>query len=134
MKTFRNVPDWNKNKDYNLDNITSGIDDLNEINEKLISIVNNMRVINNKLMKYERIKVKKAAEYNHKFKNSIIEMDSGTDSRKKLLAEIKWEDEALELTYLDQMIKELTRESFFLRTQLDIVNTMGHNIRREMTL
>lgn len=108
--------------------------DISNLNSTLIKTAINLKTLNSELTKYERKKVKKEIEYKHKYRTSLLESNGKTESQKKLLAEIACSELEWQIEYLNEVIKELNRLSVTLRTELDILKTIGHNLRQEMKL
>ena len=108
--------------------------DFDTLNNKLISIGLSLKNINMKLSTHEKTKALLDVEYKRKYREAFTNAEPKTESHRKIYAEIACEDLELKIIYIDQIIKELTRLSYSLRTELEILQTIGHNIRREMTL
>jgi len=128
------IPDWNKDNTFNYEDTFLDKADFDTLNEKLINIGLNLKNINKKLSKYEKTKAQLDVEYKRAYRKAFFDAGPTTESHRKIYAEIACEDLELKLLYVEQIIKELSRISYSLRTELDIIQTIGHNIRREMTL
>ena len=64
----------------------------------------------------------------------MVDSTVKTESQKKRIAEIECEDLEFRLAYIDEVINELTKISQSLRVDLDILKTIGFNIRQELKL
>ena len=49
-----------------------------------------------------------------------------------MLAELACSKEEIAIMYLDEVIKELTREAYTIKTELDTLKTLGHNTRHKI--
>lgn len=132
--SIKPVPDWNKDGKFNYDDTFLDSEDFENLNKELIKTGISLKNINKKLAYYEKQKAQYDVLYKRKYRQAFLNADTKTESHRKIYAEIECEDLELKIIYLDQMIKEITRASFALRTELEILETIGHNIRREMTL
>lgn len=132
--TIPHIPDWNKDNQYNYEDTFLDYGEFDNLNKSLVDIGLSLKNINKKLAKYEKQKTELDVQYKRKYRKAFLETEVKTESHRKIYAEIACEDLEIKILYLDQIIKELTRISFSLRTELEIVQTIGHNIRREMTL
>ena len=128
------IPDWNKDNKFNYEDTFLDSNDFDTLNNKLISIGLSLKNINMKLSTHEKRKALLDVEYKRKYREAFTNAEPKTESHRKIYAEIACEDLELKIIYIDQIIKELTRLSYSLRTELEILQTIGHNIRREMTL
>lgn len=128
------IPDWNKDNKFNYEDTFLDSNDFDTLNNKLISIGLSLKNINMKLSTHEKTKALLDVEYKRKYREAFTNAEPKTESHRKIYAEIACEDLELKIIYIDQIIKELTRLSYSLRTELEILQTIGHNIRREMTL
>ena len=64
----------------------------------------------------------------------MVDSTIKTESQKKRLAEIECEDIEFQLAYINEIINELTKISQSLRIDLDVLKTIGFNIRQEMKI
>ncbi len=128
------VPDWNRDNKFNYEDTFLDHTDFDNLNDKLINIGISLQNVNKKLAIHEKERAKIDVTYKRAYREALVNANPKTESLRKVYAEIACEDLELKKLYLDQIIGELTRVGFALRTELEIVQTVGHNIRREMTL
>lgn len=131
-----NVPKWNndnKIKDLEFLNSVDNID-LDNLNTGLVQCAINLKEINEKLSKWERVQAKCEIEYKRKYRKLMIDSTLNTDSQKRLYAEYNCEDLELKILYAKQIIGELKRMSNNYRTNIEVIQTIGNNIRKEMDL
>lgn len=108
--------------------------ELSNLNSTLIKTTIKLREISKELTKYERKKAETEIAYKRKFREELLTSTLENATNRKLAAEVACEDLEWKNAYLDEVIKELTREAFSLRTELDTLKTVGHNLRQEMRL
>lgn len=128
------VPNWNTDNKYNYEDTFLDYGEFDNLNKSLVDIGLSLKNINKKLAMYEKQKAELDVQYKRNYRKAFLETVVKTESHRKIYAEVACEDLEIKIMYLDQIIKELTRISFSLRTELEIVQTIGHNIRREMTI
>lgn len=104
------------------------------MNDALILTTIRLRKINESITKYERKKIQKELEYKHKYRTTFLEIEGKSESQKKMLAELACSKEEVAIMYLDEVVKELTREAYTIKTELDTLKTLGHNMRQEMKI
>ena len=130
------VPDWNKdNKVTDLEFLNKiSYTDLDVLNDSLIRVASGMNELNKKLSIYEKSQAHYEIEYKRKYRKIMMESDLPTDSQKKLYAEVQCEDLEMKILYSKQIIGELKRNSNTFRLSLDVLQTIGNNVRKEMGL
>lgn len=128
------VPNWDKENRISYHDTYLDFTDIENLNKALLEIGLNLKYTNNNLRKYEKQLVKLKAEYNRKYRKTMMSLDITPEAKKKIAAEIECEDLEIKISYLEQIIKEITRLTYSYRTELEILQTIGHNLRREMTL
>lgn len=112
-----------------------GSQDPSLINEALIRNVLDLKEVNNQLDKIDREKTKAELMYKHKFRESYLgQSDSKNEAWKRNSAEMSCEKEEIQLVYLNELSKELTRKAQELRARLETLKTISNNIREEMRL
>ena len=126
-------PDFTNIEEFNTDAFLDSTQ-IEDLNKSLIEIVLKLREVSKKLNSYSRKKVEKETIYKHKFRNALLSVEAKTETQRKLLAELECEQEEIEIIYLDEVIKELTRYSFSLKNELETLKILGNNIRLEMKL
>lgn len=136
IKIVKNVPNWNKDNKVTDLEFLNNIDyrDLDNLNQALIKTAISTSEINKKLSKYERAEAKYEIEYKRKYRYELTNSNLATESKNKLNAEIKCEDLEMKILYCKQIIGELKRISNSLRMHLEIIETLGNNVRKEMGL
>lgn len=134
IKIVKPVPDWNadgKVQDLEiLDNVN--YEDLDSLNRSLIKIASTLNQLDNKLDKWERAKAKYDVEYKRSYRYQVLHSEMSTESLKKLYAQSECEDLEMKIVYATQIINDLKRRTNTLRSQLEIIQTIGNNIRRIM--
>ena len=130
------VPDWNKdNKVTDLEFLNKiSYTDLDVLNDSLIRVASGMNELNKKLSIYEKSQAHYEIEYKRKYRKIMMESDLPTDSQKKLYAEVQCEDLEMKILYSKQIIGKLKRNSNTFRISLDVLQTIGNNVRKEMGL
>lgn len=108
--------------------------EIETLNQSLIKSMLEMKKISEKLDSYSRRKVEKEAKYKCKYRSYLLKVEGKTEAQKKLLAEIYCEKEEIEIAYLDEVIKELTRHSYVIKQELEVLKILGNNIRMEMKI
>lgn len=131
-KTLK-LPQFPPLESYTTENFLDNLE-IETLNQKLIQLLLSMRIISEKLDKYSRKKVEKEAQYKLKYRNYLLGVEGKTEGQKKLLAEIYCENEEIEIAYLDEVIKELTRHSYVIKQELEVLKILGNNVRMEMKL
>ena len=136
IASISNVPNWQKNdKTLDLEIFNSiSYNDLSELNNTLVKITQAMVGVNKKLSTYERIQAKTEVQYKRKYRYLLLNSKMSTDSQKKLYAETQCEDLEMKIIYSKEIINELKRTSNTLRNILEIIQTLGNNVRKEMGL
>lgn len=133
-KALPNVPNWNEDKKFNYSDTYLDTYQFDELNDSLIRVGRNLKILNDKLARAEKAKVKADMAYARKYRSELDSIEGETESKRRNKAQRACQHIELRVNYLDVMIKDMTRKSFELRTQLEILQTIGHNIRREMEL
>lgn len=108
--------------------------DVDNLNATLIRTVLNLKEVTRQINDYERQRTQLDLEYKHKFRQLMVDSTIKTESQKKRLAEIECEDIEFQLAYINEIINELTKISQSLRIDLDVLKTIGFNIRQEMKI
>lgn len=129
-----NIPNWDNENKYNYEDTFLDYGALDDLNKQLASLGHTLKYINRKLAEYEKQKAKCEVAYKREYRESFLAAQVTLESHRKIHAEIACEELEMKNIYLDQIIKELQRLSFSVRTELDILQTIGHNIRRELNL
>ena len=60
--------------------------------------------------------------------------DSKNENQRKILTEIECEELELKSMYYEELVRELNRKSMEIRTAINVLNTIGFNIRQELKL
>ena len=108
--------------------------DVDNLNATLIRTVLNLKEVTRQINDYERQRTQLDLEYKHKFRQLMVDSTIKTESQKKRLAEIECEDIEFQLAYINEIINELTKISQSLRIDLDVLKTIGFNVRQEMKI
>lgn len=130
----KGVPNWDTENQYNYEDTFLDYGELEGLNQALIKVGHQLKYINKQLSIYEKQKAELDVQYKRKYRASFLNAQATVESHRKIHAEVACEDLELRLIYLEQIVKELQRISYSLRTELDILQTIGHNIRRELNL
>lgn len=131
---IKSVPNWDTENKYNYEDTFLDYGELENLNKSLVKIGHQLKYVNKQLSIYEKQKAEIDVQYKQKYRSSFINAQATVESHRKIHAEIACEDLEVKMIYLEQIIKELQRISYSLRTELDILQTIGHNIRRELAL
>lgn len=108
--------------------------EIDNLNSTLIRTVLNLKEVTRKINNYERERTNLDLEYKHKFRRLMVDSTVKTEGQKRRIAEIECEDLEFRLAYINEIINELTKISQSLRVDLDILKTIGFNLRQEMKL
>lgn len=127
------LPKFPKKEEYTTESFLDNTQ-IENLDKALISALLKLREISKKLDDYSRKKVERETIYKHKYRKFLLSAEGKTESQKKLLAEIACEEEEIAVAYLDEVIKELTRYSYNLKTEIDVIKTLGNNARTELRL
>lgn len=127
-------PEWEEKLELNYCDSFWDSEDMDNLNKTLINTGLALKRINNELQENERIRLQKELEYKQKFRREMQSASGRTEAQKKIVAEINCEELETELVYYDQLTKELTKLSNSLRIDLDILKTIGFNLRQEMKI
>lgn len=130
LPDFKNV---NPNQDNYIDNFWDSMK-VEEHNKTLISTVLQMNEVNNQINLYSQKKVKAELEYKHKLRYHQLTVQGSNATEKKQLAELACEKLEIRVVYLTEIIRELNQKATQLRTELDVLKTIGFNIRQEMKI
>ena len=130
----QDIPDWNSDNKYNYEDNKLDYNKIDELNNALIELSSKMDNINNKINIYEKKKTKQDIIYKRHYRREFLSVEVSTESHRRITAELKCEDDEMKLAYLTNILEELKRISWQLRTQLEILETLGHNLRRELNL
>lgn len=130
----KDFPDWTSLQEVRYEDSFWDNEDISNYNSTLIKTGLNLKEINKQLNIFEKLRLQKEIEYKRKFRNELLNATARTESQKRILAEIECEDIESELAYYDSIVKELNRLSLALRTDLDILKTIGFNLRQEMKI
>lgn len=130
-----NKYNWNADNKYNYEDTFLDKEDIESINKALIEAGFAIKNFNKKMSIIEKERGRVKARYNNKRRELLAnDTTSVSETQKKLIADIECEDLEYELAKLNIAMEELKRLSFSVRTEIDILQTLGHNLRREMTL
>lgn len=132
--SIKDVPNWDTEEKYNYEDTFLDYNELNNLNESLVKIGHTLKYLNKKLSIYEKQKAKLDAEYKHVYREAYMNANVKVESHRKIVAELACEELEVKILYLDQILRELNRLSYAQRTELTIIETIGHNIRRELNL
>lgn len=102
-----------------------------DLNSTLIITVKTLRAVSEEITKYERKRSEIALEYKQSIRRFLVESKAKTETQKKQLAEIEYEDLEADLENVEVILKELHRIAGNLKVELDILKTVGHNLRQE---
>lgn len=130
----QDIPDWNADKKYNYEDTQLDYNKIENLNTALITLSKKMNLINDKMTTYEKKKTKQEIIYKRHYRREFLSAEVSTESHRKIKAELACEDDEMKLAYLVNILDELQRLSWQLRTQLQILETLGHNLRRELNL
>lgn len=108
--------------------------EISDLNKSLIETTLKLREVSKRIDSYSRKKLEAEVIYKHKYREFLLQAEGKTESQKKLLADIACENEEIKVLYLDEMVKELTRLSFQLKSEIETLKILGNNIRLEMKL
>ena len=108
--------------------------DVDNLNATLIRTVLNLKEVTRQINEYERKRTQLDLEYKHKYRLLMVDSTAKTESQKKRVAEIECEEIEFQLAYVNEIINELTKISQSLRIDLDVLKTIGFNIRQEMKI
>lgn len=131
FKYPKNFPDMNK---FETKGIFWETQDMEDLNSSLINSIISLKAINKDLTKYERKKSELKLAYKRKYRETYLKSTVQNATDKKFMAEIECQELEWKIEYLDEVIRELTRESNSIRLELDTLKTLGHNLRQEMRL
>lgn len=107
---------------------------IDNFNDTIIKTVMNLNELTKQMNLYSQKKVKTELEYKHKYRYLMITLEAKTEAQKKQIAELNCEKLEIKLAYYNEILKELSQKSNQLRTELDILKTIGFNIRQELKL
>lgn len=128
----QDFPDWSNVLNYADTYLDQ--EDMTNLNDSLIKTGLNIKKINSEMEKYDRLRTAKELEYKRKFRREFQEAQGTNATQKKIIAEINCEELESELRYYENVVNELTRMSAVLRTDLDILKTIGFNLRQELKI
>lgn len=131
---FPKFPEWNDLKELDNTGLFWDDQDISNLNTALIKTIIALRSISNELTKYEKKKREVDLALKRKFRSEFLQSTADNSTIRKMLAEVACEELEWKSAYLDEIIKELVKDSNRLRTELDILKTLGHNLRQEMRL
>lgn len=133
MTSILKLPQLPEQEDYNTESFLDN-QEVATLNKNLIDTTLKLREVNKRLDYYSRKKLEAEVLYKHKYRETLLETEAKTESQKKLLAELECENEEIKVLYLEEMIKELTRLSYSLKSEIETMKILGNNIRVEMRL
>lgn len=128
----KEFPNWSKTLNYSDTFLDQ--EDMSNLNSALINTGLSLKRVNAEIEKYDRIKRIKELEYKRKFRREIVDAQAATASQRKAIADINCEELESEVAYYTSVVDELTRISSVLRTDLDILKTIGFNLRQELKI
>lgn len=131
---FPKFPDWKDLEDIDYEGSFWDSQELDNLNTTLIKTVLDLKSINKEITKYDRKRVQLETEYKQKFRASVLSSNAKTETQKKQMAEIQCQDLEVKLAYIEEVLRELNRLSSSLRTDLDVLKTIGFNLRQELKL
>lgn len=112
-----------------------GTEDFNLINKEMVSLVLRLRDINKRLTEYERKKTTADSKYKHEYRKSYLTQSAAkNETHRRILIEIENEKLEFEISFYDEMIRELTREAHAIRFEMDTLKTIAYNIRQELRI
>lgn len=134
IKIVKPVPNWNSDgKVQDLEILNNvNYEDLDALNQSLIKIAITLNQLDNKVDEWEKRKAQYDVEYKRTFRDKVIHSEMSTESLKKLYAQAECEDLEMKIIYAGQIIGDLKRRTNTLRNQIDIIQTIGNNVRRMM--
>lgn len=109
-------------------------EDIADLNKTLIKTAVALKETNKQLLEYKRKKVVADLDYKKAYRQAIISSNAKTETQKKQMAEIACEELEANCLYINTIIDELTIISNIHRNDLDILKTVGHNLRQEMRI
>ena len=122
-----------------LDNIEYGVslldsEEISNVNIKMIELTILLKDINKNLIKYERNKMNVDLEYKHKYRELFVSQEAKNENHRRILAEIGCQELEMKQYFLEEVIKELTRQAQTVRFELEVLKNLSFNLRKEMDL
>ena len=110
--------------------------EFDKYNDTLIKTTLTLKRINKEITKFERLLAQAKLDYDAKYRESYVNYLDSTknETHRKILCELDAEKEYARVVYLQQIIEDLVRESYSIRTELDTLKTLGFNYRQEMKI
>ena len=93
-----------------------------------------LKDINKNLIKYERNKMNVDLEYKHKYRELFVSQEAKNENHRRILAEIGCQELEMKQYFLEEVIKELTRQAQTVRFELEVLKNLSFNLRKEMDL
>lgn len=132
--TVPKIPKWDRNNEIQDLEILNNVnhDDLTTLNKALVQLSKDLNKINEAIKKTEDYATRLDMQYKHNFRDLVIHSEYKTDSQKKMYAEIACEELEYQLVYYKMLLGQQKRYANTVRLQLDIIQTIGNNVRKEM--
>lgn len=97
--------------------------------------INELRKIADLMVEYERKKIEYELEYNKQYREAYLTIDyAKSETQKKMIIENQLSKLKVEIYYYEQLIKELTRKTNQIKTEIDVVKAICFNLRAELKL
>lgn len=117
------------------DKIEIDYEEIRKLNDILNNNLYELREVNFELTKIEREKTKIDLKYKRKYRTEYLKnTDSKNENQRKILTEIECEELESKSMYYEELVRELNRKSMEIRTAINVLNTIGFNIRQELKL
>lgn len=117
------------------DKIEIDYEEIRKLNDILNNNLYELREVNFELTKIEREKTKIDLKYKRKYRAEYLKnTDSKNENQRKILTEIECEELESKSMYYEELVRELNRKSMEIRTAINVLNTIGFNIRQELKL
>lgn len=132
--TLPKFVNWRQKQVYDYEQFVSDYSDFEALDKAMTAARRALFIITDKINEYDRKSRGAKKSYERAYQSAYLESTEKTSEAKRFRAAIKCEDLENEWIMLDQLKEELTRTSFTLKSELNTLQTIAHNLRQQLKM
>lgn len=121
-------------KILDVEQVINDYEDLEQVNSALLTVTKSLFRVNDMISEYERKHRAAKTEYERRYNRVMLHATGKTVRIREADATIMCESYENSVKVLEQMISELTREAWSLRTTLNMLEIYSNNMRQQMKI
>lgn len=125
---------WNQRQLYNYETHVSSYDDFDKLDKALTAARRALFIITDKINEYDRKAAEAKLKYNRQYQREYLSSTEKTSEGRRFRAAIKCEGLENRWLQYEQLKEELTRSSFTMKSELNTLQTIAHNLRQQLKL